>query len=231
MSNKKVLVLLSGGVDSSTCLALAVNLYGRNNVHTLNIFYGQKHDRELQAAQDIADYYQVPYRLLDLSNVFAATDCSLLKGSSKQIDHRSYSDQLADLGGEGTVSTYVPFRNGLMLSAAASYAQSIGAQLIIYGAHRDDAAGRAYPDCTSEFVEAMDKCIYEGTGHELHLEAPFINSNKAGIVKAGLELNVPYHLTWSCYEGSDKPCGKCGTCRDRIQAFELNNVTDPLMTR
>ncbi len=231
MSDKKALVLLSGGVDSSTCLALAVKNYGKENVFALNIFYGQKHDRELKSAQDIANYYQVPYRLLDLSTVFSASDCSLLKGSTQEIDHRSYSDQLQSLGGEGTVSTYVPFRNGLMLSAAASYAQSIGAQVIVYGAHKDDAAGRAYPDCTPEFVAAMDKCIYEGTGHELHLEAPFINSNKAGIVKTGLELKVPYELTWSCYEGKNEPCGVCGTCRDRIKAFEQNGTIDPLIKK
>lgn len=228
MTNTKVLVLLSGGVDSSTCLALALEKYDKNNVFTLNISYGQKHDKELQSAKNIAEYYQVSYKLIDLSVVFASSNCSLLKHSDQAIDHRSYHEQLEDLGGEGTVSTYVPFRNGLMLSAAASYAQSIGASKIIYGAHKDDAAGRAYPDCTPEFVNAMNQCIYEGTGRELCLEAPFINYNKSQIVKEGLRLRVPYEKTWSCYEGNDKPCGVCGTCRDRMQAFILNGTKDPL---
>lgn len=224
----KVVVLLSGGVDSSTCLAMAVSQHGANNVHALNITYGQKHDKEIQCAQKIAEYYGVSYQLLDLSSIFAASNCSLLKHSTEEIVHKSYAEQLKTIGGEGTVSTYVPFRNGLMLSATASVAQSLGATEIWYGAHMDDAAGRAYPDCTAEFVESMGKAIYEGTGKELKLVAPFINSNKAGIVKTGLELKVPYELTWSCYEGQDKPCMTCGTCIDRHNAFAANNAIDPL---
>ena len=116
-----------------------------------------------------------------------------------------------------------------MLSAAAAVAQSNGSDEIWYGAHKDDAAGRAYPDCTPEFVDYMGKAIYEGTGHEIKLVAPFINSNKADIVRQGLAMKVPYELTWSCYEGGEKPCGTCGTCIDRINAFKLNNAIDPLM--
>lgn len=225
----KVVVLLSGGVDSSTCLALAVKQHGAENVCALNIMYGQKHSKELSCAQKIADYYHVPYHLIDLSLIFSKSNCSLLQHSDQPIIHKSYNEQLKDLGGSGTVSTYVPFRNGLMLSCAASFAQSIGASAVIYGAHADDAAGRAYPDCTPEFVEYMNKAIYEGTGRELVIEAPFLNSNKAGIVKQGLELKVPYELTWSCYEGNDQPCGSCGTCIDRKKAFELNGAVDPLL--
>lgn len=225
---KSAVVLLSGGVDSATCLALALKQYGLNNVSALNITYGQKHVRELESAQRIADFYNVTYRLLDLSAVFAESDCSLLAHSSKSIDHTSYSQQLKASQG-AAVGTYVPFRNGLMLSAAASCAQSIGASCVIYGAHADDAAGRAYPDCTPEFVQSMREAIYEGTGREIMLEAPFINCNKAEIVRRGLELRVPYDLTWSCYEGGEKPCGACGTCRDRARAFELNGVRDPLL--
>ena len=225
----KAVVLLSGGVDSSTCLALAVEKYQKQNVYALNIRYGQKQQKELDCAKKIARHYQVPYKLLDLSAIFAQSDCSLLQHSSHEIVHKSYNDQLNDLGGTGTVSTYVPFRNGLMLSTAASFAQSIGASVVYYGAHADDAAGRAYPDCTPEFVQYMNQAVYEGTGHELSIEAPFINCNKAEIVKQGLLLKVPYELTWSCYEGKEKPCGCCGTCIDRRNAFEVNGVTDPLL--
>lgn len=224
----KVAVLLSGGVDSTTCLAMAVKEYGTENVTALNIHYGQKHAKELECAAKLAKYYGVSYRLLDLSSVFTLSNCSLLTHSSDKIIHESYAEQLKEIGGEGTVSTYVPFRNGLMLSAAASLAQSVGATEIWYGAHMDDAAGHAYPDCTTEFVEAMKTAIYEGTGKEIILKAPFINSNKAGIVKKGLELKVPYEMTWSCYEGGDKPCGTCGTCIDRQKAFTANGVRDPL---
>ena len=224
----KAVVLLSGGVDSSTCLALAVKEYGCENITALNILYGQKHAKELESAKKIAEHYHVDYKLLDLSKIFSFSDCSLLTHSTENIIHESYSEQLEKMGGEGTVSTYVPFRNGLMLSTAASLAQSIGASEIWYGAHKDDAAGRAYPDCTKEFVEYMNKAIFEGSGRELTIKAPFIDSNKAGIVKVGLSLNVPYELTWSCYEGNEKPCGECATCIDRKNAFIANGTTDPL---
>lgn len=225
----KITVLLSGGLDSSTCLALVVSKYGSENVEALSIHYGQKHDREVRSAQAVADYYGVKLTILDLSPVFSGSNCSLLNHSSEEIEHRSYAEQLKDLGGTGTVNTYVPFRNGLMLSAAAAVAQSNGSDEIWYGAHKDDAAGRAYPDCTPEFVDYMGKAIYEGTGHEIKLVAPFINSNKADIVRQGLAMKVPYELTWSCYEGGEKPCGTCGTCIDRFNAFKLNNAIDPLM--
>ena len=112
---------------------------------------------------------------------------------------------------------------------AAAIATSVHAGIVYYGAHADDAAGRAYPDCTPEFEEAMDRAIYEGSGRLVRLYAPLLNWNKAQVVKYGLELKAPYHLTWSCYEGGDTPCGKCGTCIDRAKAFEANGVSDPAM--
>ena len=123
----------------------------------------------------------------------------------------------------------MPFRNGLFLSAAASLALSLDCGYIYYGAHSDDAAGNAYPDCTEHFYKSMGDAIFEGSGKECSLEAPFINHNKADVVKEGLQLGVPYHLTWSCYEGGDKPCGHCGTCIDRQAAFEANGVKDPAL--
>ena len=224
----KALVLLSGGVDSTTCLAIAVEKYGREEVLALSVSYGQKHNKELTAAKAVADYYGVPLRTLDLSVLFEGSDCSLLQGSGEAIPEESYSDQLQKTGGK-PVSTYVPFRNGLFLSSAASVALSNGCEEIYYGAHSDDAAGNAYPDCTPEFNESISRAVYLGSGGQLRVTAPFIGWNKAQVVGKGLSLHVPYELTWSCYEGEDKPCGVCGTCRDRIAAFEANGVTDPLM--
>ncbi len=223
----KAVVLLSGGLDSSTCLALAVRELGAGEVLALSVSYGQKHAREVRAARDVAAHYQVALEHLDLSCCFARSTSSLLDHSSEDIPHEDYAAQLQDRPG-GLVSTYVPFRNGLMLSAAAAWAQSAGAERIIYGAHADDAAGRAYPDCSPEFVRLMGGAIREGTGGGMILEAPFLNSTKADIVRTGLELGVPYELTWSCYEGGKHPCGVCGTCRDRIRAFRLNGAEDPL---
>lgn len=223
----KAVVLLSGGIDSTTCLALAVDELGSNNVIALNMFYGQKHDKELASAKAVAEYYGVEYREMDMSVVMESSDCPLLKHSTKSIKHQSYGEQLAKMGGEGTVDTYVPFRNGLFLSAATAVAISVGASRVYYGAHADDAAGNAYPDCSQQFADAMNNAIYEGSGKAVRLVAPLIGLNKTQVVKLGLGLRAPYKLTWSCYEGGEKPCGKCGTCIDRAKAFRENGVEDP----
>ena len=224
----KALVLCSGGVDSTTCLAIAVERYGAENVTALSVSYGQKHSRELQAARDVTDYYGVRLQTLDLAAVFEGSNCSLLSGSDQAIPTESYDEQLKKTNG-APVSTYVPFRNGLFLSCAASVALSRGCEEIFYGAHRDDAAGNAYPDCSEAFNESMNRAIELGSGGALRVTAPFINQNKAQVVAQGLALGAPYALTWSCYEGGGKPCGVCGTCRDRMAAFEANGVTDPLL--
>ena len=225
----RAMVLCSGGVDSTTALGMAVKKYGKENVVALSISYGQKHDKEIQAAIDVANYYGVEQLFLDLAKIFEYSNCSLLKQSDEDIPEESYSKQIDNTGGEKPVSTYVPFRNGLFLSSASSMALSKDCSVIYYGAHADDAAGFAYPDCSEVFNKAMNEAIYEGSGHQLRIEAPFVNMNKAEVVKLGLELEVPYHLTWSCYEGGDKPCRKCGTCIDRAAAFAANGVADPAL--
>lgn len=224
----RALVLFSGGLDSTTCLAMAVKKYGSQNVTALSVFYGQKHKKEIEAAQNIAKFYGVELITLDLGKIFSYSDCSLLEGSSNEIPEGSYEEQLKETNGS-PVSTYVPFRNGLFLSSAASIALSKNCSVIYYGVHSDDAAGNAYPDCSVDFNEAMGRAIYLGSGNELTIEAPFVSLTKADVVKKGLELGVPYELTWSCYVGDDKPCGKCGTCIDRQKAFEENGITDPAL--
>ena len=223
----KALVLFSGGIDSTTCLALACDKYGRENVITLSISYGQKHIKEITAANNTAAYYNVELIRLDLSEMFKFSDCSLLSHSTKDIPFNSYAKQLEETNGS-PVSTYVPFRNGLFLSSAASVALSKGCSVIYYGAHADDSNGNAYPDCSEIFNNAINTAIYEGSGHQLEVIAPFIGLSKAEVIKIGLDLNAPFNLTWSCYGGNEIPCGKCGTCIDRIKAFEVNGICDPL---
>lgn len=224
----KKIVLLSGGVDSSTCLAVALQDAEPKDVLALNIYYGQKHEREMRSARDIAAFYGVEIMEMDLSVIFAKSDCSLLKSSNNAVPHASYAEQQKEHEGK-PVSTYVPFRNGLMLSAAASIAVSIGAEEIYYGAHADDAAGNAYPDCSELFTIAINGAINIGTAGAVNIVAPFVSLNKAAVVKKGLELGVPYELTWSCYEGGEHPCGECGTCVDREKAFKANGQKDPLL--
>ncbi len=223
----KALVLVSGGLDSTTCLGLAVKEHGKENITALSIYYGQKHDKEINSAKSVTEYYGVEWLQMDLSKMFEFSNCSLLSHSDIDIPKESYAEQLEKTHSK-PVSTYVPFRNGLFLSTAASIALSKDCSLIYYGAHSDDAAGSAYPDCSEEFNNAINQAIYLGSGKQLKIEAPFVMKSKADIVKLGLELNVPYELTWSCYEGADKPCGTCGTCIDRMAAFEKNGIKDPL---
>lgn len=228
---KKALVLSSGGVDSTTCVGIAVNDVGSENVSTVSVFYGQKHNKELECADKIADFYNVKHYVLDLSNVLQYSNCSLMKNSTEEIPMMSYAEQI-EKNGEGKVSTYVPFRNGLMLSSVAALAQSIypDDDVDIYlGAHADDAAGRAYADCSEEFTSAMNTAIVIGTYGKVRVVAPLVNLSKAGVVKLGLSIGVPYKYTWSCYAGGDKPCGHCGTCIDRAKAFEANGVSDPAL--
>ena len=224
----KVLVLTSGGVDSTTCLGMMVAEHGKDNVVALSVSYGQKHTKELEASMKVAKYYGVEHIYLNLAEIFKYSDCSLLEHSDDEIPHESYAEQIEKSEGK-PVSTYVPFRNGLFLATAASIAISKGCEVIYYGAHSDDAAGNAYPDCSENFNRAMNEAIYEGSGGQVHIEAPFVSWTKKDVVKKGLELNVPYELTWSCYEGKAKPCGVCGTCIDRQKAFEANGITDPLL--
>ena len=226
----KAVVLSSGGIDSTTCLALAVDKYGADNVATLSIFYGQRHALELEAARAVAKFYNVAHYELDASEVFRNSDSALLDTSTAPLEKSSYAAQIRQ-NNSPRVSTYVPFRNGLMISMAASFADALGDDIEIFvGVHSDDSAGSAYADCSPDFISAMNAAVSIGTYGKIHVVAPFVDKTKAAVVKVGLELDAPYHLTRSCYERSDKPCGQCATCLDRARAFELNGVADPALT-
>lgn len=233
MQSKKALVLSSGGVDSTTCLSIAIDELGKENVSTVSILYGQKHSKEIECAKEIAKYYGVEHNIINLANtgIMDKSNCSLLTGSKMEIKHNSYAEQIAEEK-SGIVNTYVPFRNGLMLSSVAALALSIypDDEVDIYlGAHADDVAGAAYADCSEEFTNTMGAAISIGTYGKVKLKAPLVNLNKAEVVREGLRLGTPYHLTWSCYEGGETPCGKCGTCIDRAAAFYLNDIEDPAL--
>ena len=223
----KALVLFSGGLDSSVCLGMAVDKYGSDEVLALSVSYGQKHSKELEASEKVESFYGVKRMTLDLGEIFKDSDCTLLESSGEDIPHEEYAEQLKKTNGK-PVNTYVPFRNGLFLSSAAAIALSNGCSEIWYGAHADDAAGNAYPDTSAAFNKAMSDAVYIGSGNELKITAPFIDKTKAQVVAMGNEIGVPFGLTWSCYEGHDKACGVCGTCRDRLAAFKLNGLKDPV---
>lgn len=228
----KAVVLVNGGVDSATCLALAACEFKASNVLALSVFYGQRHARELESARALCAHYGVAHRELDLSGVLADSRNALMAESDLAVPHESYAQQQqAQTDAETPVSTYVPFRNGLMLAAAASLALSVfpNERIDLYlGAHADDAAGSAYPDCSPAFVSSLGAAISTGTYGLVTLRCPFASVGKDAVVREGLALGVPFKLTWSCYEGAEQPCGTCATCIDRIRAFRANGVEDPL---
>ena len=227
---RKAIVLSSGGCDSSVCVSLAVKDFGAKNVVTVSVKYGQRHSCELDCAQAVADYYNLRHEVIDLSQIFKYSNCSLLLQSTEEVPEGSYAEQITR-SETGVVSTYVPNRNCLMLSAVASLGLSIfpDDEVHIYlGAHSDDAAGNAYPDCSKAFTDSITQTIDIATDHQVKVDTPLVELNKAQVVKLGLELGTPFELTTSCYNGGEKACGRCGTCADRIVAFKANGVIDPI---
>ena len=226
----KVACLISGGLDSTVLLAKAVNTFGSENVIALSIFYGQRHQKELECAKYQVKKYGVEWIQLDLSSIFGFSTSSLMSSSAKDIPEGTYEQQLKK---EKIVDTYIPYRNGLFLSVAASLAYSKDAQYVYYGAHLDDAQeGKvAYPDCSKQFIQAQNKAIFMGTGSKVSVVAPYVESNmsKKDIVALGHTLNVDFAHTWSCYNKGKAHCGKCATCLDRIKAFQESYVEDPTL--
>jgi len=215
----KAYVLLSGGVDSSTCLAMAHALF-EGSVCGIAIDYGQRHSKELDAARKIARHFDTQFMVKDLRGLIGIGG---LTDTSLEIPHVSY-DELP----EGVSPTYVPFRNGLMLSLITSIASADPeAVAVYYGAHAEDAENDAYPDCSLPFIDHMAQAIWIGTYGRISLNAPLGTLTKASVVLTGDRLGVPWELTWSCYEGRKDHCGVCPTCRARILAFKDAAIIDP----
>lgn len=215
------IVLYSGGLDSTVVLAAVVKEFGAENVKALNIFYGQKHHKEQEYAEYQCNKYGVELINLDLSGAFKFdTSCTLLKGNA-EIPKLSYGSLATEEG--AVVNTYVPFRNGLFLSYAAAIALQLKADMIFYGAHKNDGIN-AYPDCTEIFADTMGAAIKLGTGGAVTLATPYKTKTKTDIVQDGKSLGVEFDKTWSCYEGQEVPCNECATCIERNEALSNNNL-------
>lgn len=211
----RAIVLLSGGVDSSTCLALADK--ENQEVIAVTIDYGQTHQREIESAKEIAKHFKVKdHIIINLRGIFKNSKSSLNAKSGKEITKGDYKYQK-------DINTEVEFRNGIFLSIMAGLAMQYNTDCIYYGAHKDDS-GAIYADCSDEFISSIKDTISIGTRNKVELITPFKNNTKDEIVKLGLSLNVPYEKTYSCYQGTKEPCGKCGTCIDRRKAFEKNGI-------
>lgn len=216
----KAITLLSGGMDSAVTAAIARK--ENDEVIALNMYYEQKHAIERECARDLAKLLGLDgYIELGLSYIFVHMRSSLLKQSNIPIDDNQPKNEVG--------ATYVPGRNSIFLSIAAGIADSIEAQYVYYGAHREDHSG--YPDCRLEYFVALRDAIRLGTKNEVLLKAPFINKPKSLIVKTGIELGVPFERTHSCYRGERPACGTCPTCQIRLQAFAEAGIEDPLPYR
>jgi 7-cyano-7-deazaguanine synthase len=225
----KALVIFSGGIDSTICLAKAINECGKKNVIALSFNYGQKNYKELVKAEEITKEYNIKLIKMDISNLFINSNSAMLRHSSVDIPKKTFEEQFKELKRNEDVSTSVPFRNGLMLSIAASIAISMNAKVIYYGIHKESKLTSIYPDCSREFIDNINKSILIGTNKKVKVVTPLIDMSKSEVVKEGIRLNIPFEKTWTCYENADKPCMKCTACMERIEAFESNVVIDPLI--
>lgn len=215
----KAIVVLSGGLDSATALALAQTEH--DEVISISFDYGQRHLVELKCAKKLALHSGVPHHTQQIHLGHGG----VLMDAAAEMPHQTY-EELKDSSGPSP--TYVPYRNGTFLSLAASFALEQDCDTIYAGMHAEDAHNWAYPDCTPEFIGAMQNAIYVGTYHKVRLVCPFTYKSKADIVRLGAELGVPFELTHSCYEGKRPACGQCPTCIGRLEAFKENGFNDPL---
>ncbi|MEP7211620.1 MAG: 7-cyano-7-deazaguanine synthase QueC [Acidobacteriota bacterium] len=219
-ADNTAIVLVSGGMDS--CVTSAIALEQNAEVAFLHVSYGQLTEtRERRAFNDIADFYGVEKRL-DVSIEYLAK----IGGSS--LTDRNIKVAEADLESKEIPSSYVPFRNANMLSIATSWAEVLGATAIYIGAVAEDSSG--YPDCRPEFYEAFQAAINAGTKPDTNIEirTPIIDLSKAEIVKKGIELDAPLHLSWSCYRSEVLACGTCDSCALRLRGFERAGTVDPI---
>ncbi|MCX5680767.1 MAG: 7-cyano-7-deazaguanine synthase QueC [Candidatus Omnitrophica bacterium] len=222
--NKKAVVLLSGGLDSTTTLCVAKQ---RGHHVTALIFdYGQRHKKEIHHAKRIAKHVGCAYKIVKIFLPWKGS--ALLDRTIAIPKHRALTPK-----GKNIPPTYVPSRNIVFLSLAASLAETIGAKVIFIGANAIDYSG--YPDCRPKFVKAFQKALAHGTktgalGHGIKIHAPLINKTKAEIISLGQRLKAPYHLTWSCYQGKKRHCGVCDSCRLRKKGFDALKLKDPALS-
>jgi len=222
----KAVVLLSGGMDSCVCAAIARERHGAANVALLHAMYGQRTEkRERKAFEDIATYLGVHERLVVKLEHFRAIGGSALTDGRIRVPE----NELGATGHDSVIPvTYVPFRNAHFLSVGVSWAEAIGAGELYIGAVAEDSSG--YPDCRPEYYRVFQELIRVGTKPETHIAmvTPVILMKKNEIIRRGMALRAPLHLTWSCYQGEEMACGKCDSCLLRLRAFAEAGVVDPI---
>src|ERR1700730_16103045 len=228
----KAVVLLSGGMDSCVCAAIARERHGAGGIALLHASYGQRtQERERRAFEGIADFYgaRPSQRLVVQLDHFRAIGGSALTDAKIAVPENELG--AAGVHGSAIPVTYVPFRNAHFLSVAVSWAEAIGAGAIYIGAVAEDSSG--YPDCRPEYYRVFQELIRVGTRPETQIEivTPVITLKKSEIIRRGIELGAPLHLTWSCYQNEDTACGACDSCLLRLRAFAETGVNDPISQR
>ena len=216
--NQKSVVIYSGGMDSFTLLQQVLQNSDVNSVYPLTFDYGQRHKKELLFAEAVCAELGLKHHVIDLKAI-----TPLLQGSALTSDIPVPEGHYED---ESMKATFVPNRNMILLSLAIGYADSIKSQAVYYGAHAGDHA--IYPDCRSEFVKKMDDVARIANYQAIEIKAPYLSMSKAEILKIGLNLGLDYSQTWTCYNGREKACGRCGSCVERLEAFAQAGCTDPL---
>lgn len=214
---EKAVVIYSGGMDSYTVLHKA--LEDGYEVFALSFNYGQRHSKELQYAKQVCEKLGVSHLITDISSINTLVQGSSLTSSDIAVAEGHYA-------AESMKTTFVPNRNMILISLAVGYAVSLSASKVFYGAHAGDHT--IYPDCRPEFVSAMNAVTQIANFEPVELLSPFLNDDKAAILRYGLSLGLDYGATWTCYNGREKACGKCGSCVERLEAFALNDARDPL---
>ncbi|TDF38453.1 7-cyano-7-deazaguanine synthase QueC [Alteromonadaceae bacterium M269] len=213
---QKAVVIFSGGMDSFTILNKVIQ---QGDVpYALSFNYGQRHKKELDYAARACEILGVKHKIIDISAIN-----ELIGGSSLTDDIEVPEGHYEE---ESMKQTVVPNRNMILLSMAVGYAVSIGAPDVYYGAHSGDHA--IYPDCRPEFVNAMNDVCAIANYESVNIKTPYIHNSKIEILTDGLKMGLDYGLTWTCYNGQEKACGKCGACQERLEAFKENGATDPL---
>ncbi|MFQ3175832.1 MAG: 7-cyano-7-deazaguanine synthase [Psychromonas sp.] len=215
--SKKVVVIYSGGMDSFTVLHKAMQQ--GLSPYALTFDYGQRHIKEIEVARKVCEELGVHHKVIDISAINQLIGGSSLTDSSIDVAQGHYQQ-------ENMKSTVVPNRNMILLSLAIGYAVSLGAEQVYYGAHSGDH--EIYPDCRPIFVEKMNDVAAVANYEKVEIFSPYLNNNKSGILKDGMAMGLDYSKTWTCYNGREKACGKCGSCVERLEAFATNGINDPI---
>lgn len=222
----RALVLNTGNLEDTVCLAVAVKEYGAENVKTFTTDISYRNPRLISAAKKISDFYKVENILCDLRDVFKNSRSTCLSFSNEKVPSESMCS-LAKKSGGAPLSSCTPFYRGTQISVMTTVAMSIGFDLLYFSAYKDKCINNSYPDGSPIFLNAMRDAVESGSSNQVRLEMPFMDTRRKDLIKLGMDLGVPIELTECCLDNRPKSCGKCHACLDRKSDFAELNIPDP----